>query len=56
MLEFLITVTAGAIGFMLARNFVRRRLRFVGSLDLGAPGFRGNRGSSGLARGSAAVR
>jgi hypothetical protein len=29
MLEFLITVTAGAIGFILARNFVRRRLRFV---------------------------
>jgi hypothetical protein len=29
MLELLITLTAGAIGFMLARNFVRRRLRFV---------------------------
>ena len=29
MLEFLITVAAGAIGFILARNFVRRRLRFV---------------------------
>ena len=29
MLEFLITVTTGAIGFILARNFVRRRLRFV---------------------------
>jgi hypothetical protein len=29
MLEFLITITAGAIGFILTRNFVRRRLRFV---------------------------
>jgi hypothetical protein len=29
MLELLITVTAGAIGFILARSFVRRRLRFV---------------------------
>ena len=29
MFELLITLTAGAIGFMLARNFVRRRLRFV---------------------------
>ena len=29
MLELLITLTAGAIGFILARNFVRRRLRFV---------------------------
>jgi hypothetical protein len=29
MLEFLITMAAGAIGFILARNFVRRRLRFV---------------------------
>jgi hypothetical protein len=29
MLELLITITAGAIGFILARNFVRRRLRFV---------------------------
>ena len=32
MLEFLITVTAGAIGFILARNFVRRRLRFVDAI------------------------
>jgi hypothetical protein len=29
MLHLLITVAAGAIGFILARNFVRRRLRFV---------------------------
>jgi hypothetical protein len=29
MLELLLTITAGAIGFILARNFVRRRLRFV---------------------------
>jgi CHASE2 domain-containing sensor protein len=29
MLELLIILTAGAIGFILARNFVRRRLRFV---------------------------
>ncbi|HZB27843.1 MAG TPA: hypothetical protein VE282_04710 [Gemmatimonadales bacterium] len=29
MLELLITLAAGAIGFILARNFVRRRLRFV---------------------------
>jgi hypothetical protein len=29
MLELLITLTAGAIGFIVARNFVRRRLRFV---------------------------
>ena len=29
MLDLLITITAGAIGFILARNFVRRRLRFV---------------------------
>jgi hypothetical protein len=29
MLELFITITAGAIGFILARNFVRRRLRFV---------------------------
>src|SRR4051812_25062212 len=29
MLELLITLTAGAIGFILSRNFVRRRLRFV---------------------------
>lgn len=29
MLEFLIIIAAGAIGFILARNFVRRRLRFV---------------------------
>ena len=29
MLQFLITLTAGAIGFILTRSFVRRRLRFV---------------------------
>ncbi len=29
MLPLLITLTAGAISFILARNFVRRRLRFV---------------------------
>jgi hypothetical protein len=29
MLPLLITLTAGAIGFILARSFVRRRLRFV---------------------------
>jgi hypothetical protein len=29
MLELLLTIAAGAIGFILARNFVRRRLRFV---------------------------
>ena len=29
MLEFLLIITAGAIGFILTRNFVRRRLRFV---------------------------
>jgi hypothetical protein len=29
MLQLLITLTAGAIGFILARNFVRHRLRFV---------------------------
>jgi hypothetical protein len=29
MLPLLITLTAGVIGFILARNFVRRRLRFV---------------------------
>ena len=29
MLELIITLSAGAIGFILARNFVRRRLRFV---------------------------
>jgi hypothetical protein len=29
MFELLITLTAGAIGFIVARNFVRRRLRFV---------------------------
>jgi hypothetical protein len=29
MLQLLITLTAGAIGFILTRNFVRRRLRFV---------------------------
>jgi hypothetical protein len=29
MLQLIIILTAGAIGFILARNFVRRRLRFV---------------------------
>ena len=29
MLQLLIALTAGAIGFIMARNFVRRRLRFV---------------------------
>ena len=29
MVELLITLAAGAIGFIVARNFVRRRLRFV---------------------------
>jgi hypothetical protein len=29
MIQLLIALTAGAIGFILARNFVRRRLRFV---------------------------
>jgi hypothetical protein len=29
MLPLLITAAVGAIGFILARNFVRRRLRFV---------------------------
>jgi len=33
MLELLITITAGAIGFILARNFVRRRLRFVDAVQ-----------------------
>jgi hypothetical protein len=32
MLQLLITLTAGAIGFILARNFVRRRLRFVDAI------------------------
>jgi hypothetical protein len=29
MLQLVITIMAGAIGFILARNFVQRRLRFV---------------------------
>jgi hypothetical protein len=33
MLQFLITLTAGAIGFILMRNFVRRRLRFVDAVQ-----------------------
>ena len=33
MLQFLITLTAGAIGFILTRNFVRRRLRFVDAVQ-----------------------
>jgi hypothetical protein len=32
MLQLLIVLTAGAIGFILARNFVRRRLRFVDAI------------------------
>ena len=32
MLQLLITLTAGAIGFILARSFVRRRLRFVDAI------------------------
>jgi hypothetical protein len=32
MLPLLITIAAGAIGFILARNFVRRRLRFVDAI------------------------
>ena len=33
MVELLLTITAGAIGFILARNFVRRRLRFVDAIQ-----------------------
>jgi uncharacterized membrane protein YedE/YeeE len=33
MLQFLITIAAGIIGFVLARNFVRRRLRFVDAVQ-----------------------
>ena len=33
MLQILITLTAGAIGFILTRNFVRRRLRFVDAVQ-----------------------
>jgi hypothetical protein len=29
MIQLILVLTAGAIGFILARNFVRRRLRFV---------------------------
>jgi len=29
MIQLLIAIAAGAIGFIVARNFVRRRLRFV---------------------------
>lgn len=32
MLQLLITLAAGAIGFILSRNFVRRRLRFVDAI------------------------
>ena len=32
MLPLLITLAAGAIGFIIARNFVRRRLRFVDAI------------------------
>ena len=33
MLQILIALTAGAIGFILTRNFVRRRLRFVDAVQ-----------------------
>jgi hypothetical protein len=33
MLELLLTLAAGAIGFIAARNFVRRRLRFVDAVQ-----------------------
>jgi hypothetical protein len=33
MLQLLILIGAGAIGFILARNFVRRRLRFVDAVQ-----------------------
>jgi CHASE2 domain-containing sensor protein len=33
MLELLIAVAASAIGFIMARNFVRRRLRFVDAVQ-----------------------
>jgi hypothetical protein len=33
MLQLLITLAAGAIGFILTRNFVRRRLRFVDAVQ-----------------------
>jgi hypothetical protein len=33
MLQLLVTLTAGAIGFILTRNFVRRRLRFVDAVQ-----------------------
>ena len=32
MLELLVALTASAIGFIMARNFVRRRLRFVDAI------------------------
>ena len=32
MLQLLITLTAGVIGFIISRNFVRRRLRFVDAI------------------------
>jgi hypothetical protein len=32
MLQIIITVAAGVIGFLVARSFVRRRLRFVDSI------------------------
>jgi hypothetical protein len=33
MLQLVITLSAGVIGFILARNFVRRRLRFVDAVQ-----------------------
>jgi hypothetical protein len=33
MLQLLITLTAGVIGFIISRNFVRRRLRFVDAVQ-----------------------
>jgi hypothetical protein len=33
MLQLLITLSAGVIGFILARNFVRHRLRFVDAVQ-----------------------
>lgn len=33
MLQLLITLSAGVIGFILARSFVRRRLRFVDAVQ-----------------------
>jgi hypothetical protein len=35
MLQLLLTVSAGLVGFFLARNFVRSRLRFVDAIHSG---------------------